>query len=184
MKTSKMDKQTVIALNNKELLFRKITIEDKDAVMDLFSNCEEFFILTEGAMPVDSDGLFYDLPPGKLAKEKYLYGIFEHSSLIAAADIVTNYPEEKEWMIGLLLIHPKSRGVGLGKIVHDIIKELAVNEGAEKLRVAVVEQNTKALIFWGKIGYKQIKVTEPIKFGIKESRVIVMNYFLTKSIES
>ncbi len=45
MKTSKMDKQTVIVLNNKKLLFRKITLEDKDAVMDLFSNCEEYFTI-------------------------------------------------------------------------------------------------------------------------------------------
>lgn len=173
-----MNKQEVIIINNKKLVYRKITIEDKDKVMDLFRECKDFFVLTEGTKPDDCDGFFYDLPPEKTNEEKYLYGVFDNNSLIAATDIVSNYPEKGEWIIGLLLIHPNTRGVGLGKEIHNLIKELAINEGAEKLRIGIMEQNTNALIFWNKIGYKQTKITEPRKFGIKESKMVVMNYYL------
>ncbi len=170
--------QEVIIINNKELLFRKITIEDKDKVMDLFRECEDYFVLTEGTKPDECDSFFNDLPPKKTIEEKYLYGVFDNNSLIAAIDIVLNYPEKGEWIIGLLLIHPKTRGIGLGKELHNLIEKLAINEGAEKLTIGVMEQNTNALIFWNKIGYKQTKITEPRKFGIKESKVVVMNYYL------
>jgi ribosomal protein S18 acetylase RimI-like enzyme len=173
-----VNRQEVIIINNIRLVFRKITIEDKDEVMHLFRECKDFFVLTEGTKPDECDGFFYDLPPEKTIKEKYLYGVFDNNSLIAAIDIVSNYPEEGEWIIGLLLIHPNTRGMGLGKELHNLIKRITINEGAEKLRIGVMEQNTDALTFWNKIGYKQTIVTEPRKFGIKDSKMVVMNYYL------
>lgn len=173
-----MNKEEVIIINNKEILFKKITIEDKSKVMDLFRECTDFFELTEGIKPDDCDDFFYDLPPNKTIEDKYLYGVFDKDLLIGVIDIVSDFPEKGEWIIGLLLLHPNTRGIGLGKGIHNLIKELVKNEGAQKLRIGVMEQNTDALIFWNKIGYKQIKITEPRKFGIKESKVVVMNYYL------
>lgn len=173
-----MNKQEVITLNGKELLFREISTKDKDKVMDLYKNCNDFFELTEGIKPDNCEELFNDVPPNKTIEDKFLYGIFDKDILVGVIDIVADFPEKGEWIIGLLLLSPSVRGIGLGNKIHDLIKEMVENEGGEKLRVGVIEENTKALIFWGKIGYKQIKITEPRKFGMKKSRVIVMNYYL------
>ncbi len=168
----------VITINNMELEFTKITIEDKEKVFDLFKECEDFFLLTTGTKPDDCEDYFYNLPPEKTFEDKYLYGVFHNSSLVAAVDIITDYPEKGEWIIGLLLIHPKARGIGLGKKIHNLLKKLAINEGADKLRIGVLEQNTDALVFWNKLGYKEYKITEPRRFGVKESKVVVMKYYL------
>ncbi|WP_202708876.1 GNAT family N-acetyltransferase [Sporosalibacterium faouarense] len=173
-----MNDQEVIKINNMELFFRRITIEDKDKVMNLFRECKDFFVLTEGVIPYDSDSFFYDLPPGKNLEEKYLYGVFDKNSLVAVIDMVSNYPEKGEWIIGLFLIHTKIRGIGLGREIHNLIKNFIISKGAEKLRIGVLEQNTNALKFWNKIGYKQTKITEPRKFGTKESKAVIMNYYL------
>ena len=90
---------------------------------------------------------------------------------------VADFPEKGEWIIGLLLIHPNARGMGLGRAMHNEIKKFVKNQGGKKLRIGVMEQNVDALVFWSKIGYKQTKITETRKFGIKESKVVVMNYY-------
>lgn len=173
-----MNKQEVITLNGKELLFREMYIKDKDKVMELYKNCNDFFELTEGIKPDNCEELFNDIPPNKTIEDKFLYGIFDKDMLIGVIDIVSDFPEKGEWIIGLLLLSPSVRGIGLGNKIHDLIKEMVENEGGEKLRVGVIEENTKAVMFWEKIGYKEIKITEPRKFGMKKSRVIVMNYYL------
>jgi GNAT superfamily N-acetyltransferase len=139
-----------------------------------------FFPFNRSVVPINCDSFFYDLPPEKTLKDKYSYGVFENSSLIAAIDVVSDYPEKGEWIIGLLLIHPKARNIGLGKRIHDIVKKVAKNKGAEKLRIGVVKQNINALTYWNKIGYKQIEIIPPKKIGIIESKVVVMNYKLKK----
>lgn len=148
-------------------------------VMNLFINCKEYFILTEGKEVEDCSDFFTDLPPNKKIEDKYLYGVYDDELLVGAIDLVSNFPEDGEWMIGLVLLHPKVRHIGLGKTIHNVIKDIARKGKAQKLRIGVIEQNTNGYKFWNKIGYKQIKkITDPIKFGAKESKVIVMNYYL------
>jgi GNAT superfamily N-acetyltransferase len=170
-----------IILEDKILIFREISINDEAELLSLFNKCKDFFLLTEGVTPISCDSFFYDLPPKKNLKDKYLYGVFENSSLIAAIDVVSDYPKKGEWIIGLLLIHPKERKIGLGKRIHNIIEEIAKNKGAEKLRIGIVEQNAKVLGYWSKMGYKQIEITQPKKNGILESKVIIMNYKLIQN---
>ncbi|MDA3847374.1 MAG: GNAT family N-acetyltransferase [Vallitaleaceae bacterium] len=173
-----MEKPKLILLDNQVYLLRAISVGDQAKVLSLFHTCEEFFILTEGIIPINSDELYYDLPPGNVMEDKLLYGVLQDELLVGVVDIVKNYPEKGEWIIGLLLLHPKVRGMGLGKSVHNILIRIARDGGAKKLRVGVVEQNTSGYQFWAKLGYKKMKLTEPIRYSIKESKVIVMNYFL------
>lgn len=176
-----MNKKQIIMINNRELLFREITLQDKAQVMELFKACKEFFLLTEGVQPDNCEAFFTELPPNKKKEDKYLYGIFDKDTLIGALDLISDFPEKGEWIIGLLLLHPKTRGSGLGKGVHKVIKEIVKGEGGEKLRVGVMEENKNALHFWRKMGYEQRKVTKPIKSGIKESKIIVMNHYLVEN---
>ena len=159
------------------MIFRRITINDKYQVMYFFRECPDYFELTEGVQPDNCDEFFYDLPPNKTKNEKYLFGAFKEDTLIGVVDLVADFPEKGEWIIGLLLIHPNARGMGLGRAMHNEIKKFVKNQGGKKLRIGVMEQNVDALVFWSKIGYKQTKITEPRKFGIKESKVVVMNYY-------
>ena len=77
-----------------------------------------------------------------------------------------------------MIIDINYRKSGFGEKAHELIKYLAKEKDAYKLRIGVAEQNILAKKFWEKLGYKIIKITEPMKIGSKESRIIVMNYII------
>lgn len=150
---------------------------DKD-LLKLFENCRDYFELVEGEVPKDTDDFFLSLPPNKNISDKINLGIFKDKKFIGAIDIIKNYPKEKEWIIGLMIIDMNYRKSGFGKKAHKLIEVLAKEQGAYKLRIGVAEQNTLARNFWEELGYKIMKINEPMKIGNKESRVIVMNYII------
>lgn len=150
---------------------------DKD-LLKLFENCKDYFELVEGEVPKNTDDFFLSLPPNKNMNDKINLGIFKDEDLIGAIDIIKNYPEEKEWIIGLMIIDINYRKSGFGEKAHKLIEHLAKKQGAYKLRIGVAEQNILAKNFWEKLGYRTIKITESMKIGNKKSRVIVMNYII------
>lgn len=164
----------VILPEGKELLCRKLYSDDKPGVLKLFHTAEDYFMLSEGKLPKDADDFFHDLPPGKTASDKILIGLFENDMPLAVADIVRDFPERDTWMTGLLLVHGDKRKQGLGKILHDILVDLAVKGGARIHRIGVLEQNKAALSFWSRLGFEQISVSEPRNYGNIESRVLIM----------
>lgn len=165
-------------INEQKYLFREITIKDKNHVSQLFNKCIKYFYEIEGKNAISTEEFFTELPPNKTIEDKKLYGIFDDNTLIGVVDIVKNYPEIKEWIIGLMLFSPESRGQGLGVHVHNILTQIAQDNEVQKLRIAVMKDNTKGLSFWRNIGYKEIKRTEPRKLQNKEDIIIVLNYFI------
>lgn len=169
-----------IEIDHRDYVITTITKNHKTAVKDLFHRCDDYFYLVEGrkANEASAKEFFEDLPPNKTLKDKHTLGIFQDTNLVGVIDLVEDYPNKYEWIIGLLLIDPVMRGKGLGQKIHKILMDIAKEGKAEKLRICVVEQNKHALEFWKKIGYQEIKRTEPRKYGEKECIVIVMNYLI------
>jgi len=168
----------ILLPNGKEVLCRGLCVEDKPEVVKLFHTTKEYFILSEGKLPEDAEEFFYDLPPGKQADDKMLFGLFEGDNPVAVADIVKDFPEEGVWMTGLLLVHGEMQKKGLGKALQQLLIDHAKEHGAGIHRVGVLEQNTPALKFWQKLEYKKISTSEPRHYRDKTSRVIVMHYHL------
>lgn len=175
-----MKKYKIIQLRNKTYHFRELSIDDQTQVSNLFNECEDYFNLVEGKVAEEKDTkeFFEDLPPGKEIEDKNLYGVFDEVELIGVVDMVEDFPQKGEWIIGLMLLHPNTRGKGLGKAIHNIIVDIARENKVKKLRVGVVQQNENALKYWKRIGYKEVERTSPRMFGQKESIIIVLNYFL------
>lgn len=169
-----------IQVNDKQYLLKDLNKEDKIKIKDLFDRCYDYFYLVEGRKTNKESikELLEDLPPDKNSKDKHVLGIFDNVNLIGVIDLVENYPSKHEWIIGLMLIDPNVRGEGLGQKVHEVLEEISKKGQANKLRIGVVEQNKAALKFWKNVGYTEIKRTEPLKYGNKENRVIVMNYLI------
>jgi GNAT superfamily N-acetyltransferase len=163
-----------------KILIRKLNIEDAGSLQKLCIRCTDFYILTEGMEPnIDSGNeILADLPPDKNYSDKAVLGVFNNKNvLVAVIDIVRNFPNEGEWILGLLLIDPSERGKGLGKKLHNIIKEIATKYNAKTLRLGVVEDNHKGHGFWHSLGYYEIDRVAK-RYGIKDNTVIVMRYAL------
>ena len=147
------------------------------AVLAFFKSCSGYFLMAEGQEADEAavTAFFEERPPACRPEEKHLFGVFEGEMLIGVIDLVENYPEQGEWIIGLMLFHPDRRGKGLGRMVHRELTEIARAGGARKMRVGVVEQNTGGLAFWTRLGYREKERTAPRLMGQKESIIIVMN---------
>lgn len=97
--------------------------------------------------------------------------------LIGLVAIFKNYPEDKICMIGLLLLAPNKRCLGLGKLIHIEVKDYALSLGANLFQIGVVDRNTKALKFWESIGYKKIK-DATIKLGDENHKLSILRVAL------
>jgi ribosomal protein S18 acetylase RimI-like enzyme len=162
--------------SQKEYSIRILNIGDENIVQVLCEQCPDYFKIVKNEKPGKDAGheILTDLPPGKNLSDKFVFGFFNaDGKLIAVADVVRGWKDEDEWTIGLLLIHPAERGRGLGKTIHEFIKNFAKTNDAVKLRIGVVEQNIKAINFWTKQGYQKIERVKR-KYGNNDSLVIIM----------
>jgi GNAT superfamily N-acetyltransferase len=137
---------------------RELTLADRPAVEALIDRCEDFYVLTTGG-PGSFDELWSALPPGRTPDDKRVYGTGEPLSGIA--EIVRDWPRPGTWIIGLLLLDPAARGRGLGPAVVAELDATAAAQGADRLRVGVVEANVRALKFWRREGFTPVAPAGP-----------------------
>jgi GNAT superfamily N-acetyltransferase len=168
-------------INEGEHYIKLLSKDDMEIVQSFCERCTDYYEIVHGTLPPSNSAeeILIELPPGKDEKDKYVLGVFNSNDLLVGiVDIVKDYPVEKEWIIGLLMIDPSERRIGLASKVHDFLVEWTTCMGAEKLRIAVAEQNVDAMKFWVSLGYKELKRISSVKIGEKENTLIVMNYHL------
>lgn len=172
-----MFKQNSIEINNEKYIIRNLNIKDKNIIQKLCEDCTDYYNIVSGEEPKEDTWkeILEDLPPNKTYEEKYVLGIFKDKNLVAIVDLVRDYPDKGEWIFGLLLIHPRERRKGLGEKINGLISNMVKDNKGTKLRIGVVEDNSKALNFWRNIGYLEVKRVN-LTIGNKENIVIVMNH--------
>ncbi len=163
-----------------EYNIKQLSGNDEMDVQDLCERCSDYSVLIEGRPPEKDAGksILFDLPPGKELIDKYVFGVYkENDILIAVIDMIKDYKEAGEWIIGLLMIDPSERGNSLGRKLHSFIKNWVLEEHGKVLRIGVVEENNRAYKFWCEMGYVEVDRVK-MTFGHKEQTVISMKLFL------
>lgn len=148
---------------------RQLSERDLGAVQHLCEQCSDYFLLHEGT-PAPSDAaaeIFSALPPGKVRKDKFVFGVEKPDGTLAGiVDLVRDFPEKGVWMLGLMLLAPEERGKGTGKAVHEALTQWSKALGAKTLRIGVVSENKKGAHFWNSLGYRK-KDAAVLKVGTK-----------------
>ncbi|TZE82112.1 GNAT family N-acetyltransferase [Calorimonas adulescens] len=155
---------------------KSLCTDDCKIVEKLCEKCSDYYILHDGVLPSieDVNGIFMVLPPNKSYGDKFVLGIFTFDNkLVGIVDIVRDFPTVGEWMLGLMLIDPDERGRGIGKIVHKVLSEWAINLGAKSFRIGVIQENYKGIKFWSGLGYRKINEVD-MEFTAKTHIVNVM----------
>ena len=137
---------------------RQLSENDAEAVQSLLGQCGDYFRLHEGGSvpPNAAAELFTELPPGKLQKDKFVFGVEKPDGTLAGVvDFVRNFPEPGVWMLGLLLLAPGERGRGMGRAVHTELVQWAKALGARSVRIGVIEENRGGARFWDSLGYRR-----------------------------
>jgi len=155
---------------------RKIDLRDEDLLLDLCIRCTDFFRLVEGRTPNSNDSarILEELPRGKQYFDKFVLGIFDrHDKLIGVMDLIKDFPIKGEWVIGRLMLDPTVRGIGIGKNVHEYVKNQMLQTDAAQIRICISENNTEAYGFCKNLGYKELG-RKKYKMGNKYNVFIIM----------
>ena len=145
-------------LENKYLI-KPITSFNHSEIKYLYDLCSDYHTMCNGTNATDEDiDNIFKYSDKKTLDDSLTLGVY-NDLLIGIVDIFKNYPNNGTWMIGLLLLSPNERNKKLGKVIHEEIKKYALNQGADTLRIGVVEENIKGRKFWDSLGYKQVKST-------------------------
>jgi ribosomal protein S18 acetylase RimI-like enzyme len=160
---------------------------DAGAVQEFFEQCNDYFELVDGEKVGPNAGIeiFEQKPDKKSIDDKYVIGIFgKCGSLVGIIDMVVDYPVDGEWFIGLLMLSPNYRNLGLGEKIYREFESWALRSGARSIGLGVVEQNKKAYHFWEQLGFELIEKRPPKQFGNKENVVLVMRRALVGSSQN
>ncbi|HVN54510.1 MAG TPA: GNAT family N-acetyltransferase [Anaerolineaceae bacterium] len=150
---------------------------DEALIFDLDQRCEDFSLLVSGLPPTEEEAaaVLVDLPPGKSPADKFVIGAFAGpEKMIGLVDMIRGYPEAEDWFIGLMQLDPAYRGQGTGGQLYRAVAGWCRQRGARAILLGVVEQNTRGLAFWEKMGFHVIEKRPPRRFGIKDCVVLVM----------
>ncbi len=130
------------------------------ALQALLERCADYMTLEDGApaRPQAASDLLEALPPGRRHEQKHVLGLARAAgeSLVAVIDVVRDFPDEKDWFVGLVLIDPPERGRGIGAAVMRDLEGWFRGQGGVASYLAVLERNPDAQRFWIRQGYQLI----------------------------
>jgi GNAT superfamily N-acetyltransferase len=162
----------------------RLALADAPALQRLCDRCSDYYEL-EGRVPTlpgTAEDVLTSLPPGKTHADKHVLGIVApDGELVGVLDLIRDYPGEREWWIGLLLLDPEARAAGLGsRVLHEVERVVAAAEGTV-VHLGVLEQNGPGERFWRRHGFVEVRRQPYTAASGHVSRVIVMCHRLASS---
>jgi ribosomal protein S18 acetylase RimI-like enzyme len=69
------------------------------------------------------------------------------------------------WNLGFLVVATREQGSGLARELHDAWAAHAERSGARWLRLGVITTNERAVAFWDRLGYVEVRQRHQVKYG-------------------
>jgi len=140
-----------------EYTIRLVEPKDEAKLQSLFQSDPGYFEMVQGAPPgpAEAQSLVTALPEAKDYGDKFVYGVFDsHGALVAAIDLIRDYPEKSVWFLGLLFVAPWRRNIGLGRRILDAICAHVKRQGGRALRLGVVRGNVRARALYERLEFR------------------------------
>jgi RimJ/RimL family protein N-acetyltransferase len=142
---------------------KNLAINDADILQQLYEKCADYNYLIEEQPPSATAALeeFTAIPDGKTLDDKYILGIFNsQNELIGLIEGMRNYPEEKVWWVGLIMLAPAHRCKGLLYPLLKQFEQYIANQGMDYVMASIIETNSKVLRLWKRMGFKIVRQVE------------------------
>ncbi|BDU50420.1 GNAT family N-acetyltransferase [Haliovirga abyssi] len=147
--------------NYKSYKYRFLNFRDNGEEVEEFLKANHKYICWQDDLEIDEisskDTFYPELPKGKRIEDKYLIGIYENKKIICIFDILKNFPEDETWMIGLMLLDENLRGKGLATELYNEIERYLIKHSVKKIRIGVLDKNSRGKAFWEKSGFKRVE---------------------------
>jgi GNAT superfamily N-acetyltransferase len=162
---------------------RLLAPPDIAAMQSLFLRAADYFDLATGAPPGPDEAqrAFVAGPPTKSVEDKRIIGVFDAADhLIGVLDALVDFPGAGEWTMGILLLDPRHRGVGLGRAVLEAYESWAATCGAHRLHTALVAHHEGGIRFLETAGYTPQREVKDYDAGGRRASVV----FFQKDVRS
>jgi GNAT superfamily N-acetyltransferase len=137
-----------------------------------------YFVAVHGepALPHEAhEEIHGEVPADFSYSEKLVIGYRQTDGELAAmASLIVDLLAEHVWHIGLFIVASARHGNGDARRLHDGLEQWAAAQGAQWLRLGVVQGNARAERFWAACGYTQMRLREGLQMGQRTNSVRVM----------
>jgi ribosomal protein S18 acetylase RimI-like enzyme len=152
------------------MLIRPLSpIQDRARVAAFFETIADYIRMERDAPP-DAEVIeefFTDTPPGCDPAQSLRLGLFEHSTLIALAEMGFGYPESDNAYLGFLAVSADARGKGAGEFLLTHLETEARARGCSAIYLAVLDANPRARAFWERQGFSLAVANREVTLGQK-----------------
>jgi RimJ/RimL family protein N-acetyltransferase len=151
---------------------------DVPALQLFFEENPEYFLAVNGDPPRESEAQeeFDDLPPAEMSfNERWLIGFTEETGkLVGFAGILSDILATHVWHIGIFIVATSLHGTGVALSFYEALESWMASNGAQWVRLGVVEGNVKAEHFWRKVGYSEVRKRIGIQMGSRTNTVRIL----------
>jgi len=137
----------------------------------------EYFMAVYGERPgpdAAREEIRGEVPPGFSHTKKWVLGYFDGAStMVAMANVVSDFLAAGVWHIGLFIVATERHGSGEAQALYRGLEDWARSSGADWLRLGVVQGNARAERFWERLGFIETR-TRPVEMGKRLNTVRVM----------
>jgi RimJ/RimL family protein N-acetyltransferase len=147
----------------------ELTAADTARLQRFFELNPEYFVAVNGQAPAPDEAheeIHGALPQGWPFTKKWLIGFFDpNGSLIGMANVVSDLLARGVWHIGLFMIATRLHGSGAAQSLYERLECWALDQGAQWLRLGVVQGNTRAERFWDRCGFIEVRTRDGVEMG-------------------
>ncbi len=147
---------------------RLLTPPDLRDLQALFERATDYFELATGKPPARDEAprAFVAGPTTKQVTDKRVIGIIARGGgLVGVLDAIVDWPSDGEWTMGMLLLDPAHRGLGVGSAVLSSYEAWAAQHDVHRLRTAVVSRHQRGIDFLTRSGYSPVSPPESTAAG-------------------
>lgn len=168
-----------VLFSTDKLTARELRADEVPRLQALFEANPGYFETVNGRPPKadEAQAEFDELPPPHLAfTRRWFAGLFDRDgALVGVTIIVSDLGAAGVWHVALFLVATALHGRGVAAAAFAALEAWARARGADWLRLAVVQGNTRAERFWEKLGLVQTRIRHGIDTGgrINDVRVMV-----------
>lgn len=130
-------------------------LADLPLVLAFNEQAGDYWLLADRVAPGPQKAaeFFTDGPPGCDAARSHRLGLFQGGQLVGLAELSFGFPLPEDGYLGLMILHPKVRGRGFGRVFLTHVETLARAADCPRLYLAVLEENPRGMAFWEREGF-------------------------------
>ena len=156
----------------------ELGLADAPLLQRFFDENPAYFLAVQGepAGPAEAHEEIASLPPpGWPYTKKWLVGYVDADGRLAAmAEVIADLLAPGVWHIGLFIVATQRHGRGDARALHGELEAWARANGADWLRLGVVEGNTRAERFWASRAFTRVRIRGGYRMGPRTNVICTM----------